>query len=379
MFLLSKYINSLLIILLTMDKHFNHKTEETKIYQEWLDCSVFTSQPDNRPPFTILQPPPNLTGVLHIGHALNCTLQDILIRYHKLKGSNTLWIPGTDHAGIATQSVVEKELLKSKINRRDIGREKFIEKVHEWKDQKHKIIIEQFKKLGCSFDWSREQFTMNDHFSQLVLDTFTQLYHDGLIYKGKYIVNWCKKCGTALSDDEVENFENHGKMYYLRYKFVDDPDNYIVIATTRPETIFGDVAIAYHPSDELYNSFVGKKVIVPIINREIPLIADHNVEKDFGTGLVKITPAHDKNDYNMGKTHNLEFIQIINQYCKIENTGTKYDGMDRMVCRQEILKELQELGSIDKIENYKNNIGQCYRCQTIIEPLLSNQWFVKMT
>jgi len=362
-----------------MDKHFDFKGSEDSIYQFWLDSKLFESNPSDKPPFVCLQPPPNVTGVLHIGHALNSTMQDILIRYHKLLGYNTLFIPGTDHAGLSLQHVVEKELLKKKITRHQLTREQFLEEANKWKDIKHDNIINQFKKLGCAFDWSREQFTMNEHFSNLVLKTFVKLHHDGLIYRGKYIINWCPKCGTALSNDEVEKEENNdSKMYYIKYPLLTDPSKYIVIATTRPETMFGDTAIACNPGDERCIELEGKKVIIPIINRGIPIIKDHRIHKDFGTGLVKITPAHNKTDYQIGQTHHLPQIQILNERCKIINTGTKYDGMDRYKCREEIVKELSVLGFVEKIVPHANTMDICYKCHTVIEPYLSDQWFVKM-
>jgi len=361
-----------------MDKRFDSKSQESDIYQQWIDNGLLKSSPNNQNSYLCFNPPPNITGVLHIGHALNSTIQDILIRYHKLQGYNTLYIPGTDHAGISLQHVVERELSKNKITRHQLGRDEFLKKCHEWKDTKQNSILSQFKRLGCSFDWAKEQFTLNEHFSRLVVQTFVKLYHDGLIYRGKYIINWCSRCATALSDDEVEHKSQNGKMYYLRYKFTHDTNKSLIIATTRPETIFGDVAIAFHPSDERYKEYQNQEIYVPIINRKIKLISDPVVHKDFGTGLVKITPAHDRNDYQVGKTHHLQFLQIIDERCRIKNTGTKYDGLDRFKCREEIVKELFELQLIEKIENYCNNIGQCYRCQTIIEPYLSDQWFIRM-
>lgn len=362
-----------------MDKHFDFKTSEDSIYQFWLESKLFDSQPSTTHPYVCLQPPPNVTGVLHIGHALNSTIQDILIRYHKLRGYNTLFIPGTDHAGLSLQHVVEKELQKKKLSRHQLTREQFLEEANRWKDIKHDNIISQFKKLGCAFDWSREQFTMNEHFSTLVTETFVKLYHDGLIYRGKYICNWCPKCGTVLSDDEVEKEDNpNGLMYYIKYPFLIDPSKSITVATTRPETMFGDTAVAFYPSDERYVDLEGKKVMIPIINRGIPLIKDRRIHKDFGTGLVKITPAHNKTDYEIGLDHNLPQIQILNERCKIINTNTKYDGMDRLKCREEIVKELESLGLLEKTLPHHNALDTCYKCHTTIEPYLSDQWFVKM-
>jgi valyl-tRNA synthetase len=370
---------------MNMDKHYDFTTLEDKWYGYWIENKLFKSEPNEKTPYVICQPPPNATACLHLGHALNNTIQDVLIRYHKLRGYNTLYLPGIDHGGIATQNVVEKELLKENISRHKLDKDTFIKIIDEFTHAKKDIITEQLKKLGCACDWDRQQYTMNDNFSQLVLKSFVKFYNDGLIYKGKYIVNWCARCTTAISDDEVTYRENNGKMYYLKYKFVGDSDddddndnNYIVVATTRPETIFGDIAIAYNPSDERYNMLENKEVYVPIINRKIKLIKDNEISKTLGTGLVKITPAHDKFDYMIGKKYDLETIEILDEKCKIYNTNTKYDGMDRFKCRNEIIKELTELKLIEKIEPYKNNIGECYRCQTIIEPHLSDQWFLKM-
>lgn len=369
-----------------MDKYYDF-SKESKWYEHWEENGFFASTEEKIiKPYTLVMPPPNLTGNLHLGHALNNTLQDILIRYHKLKGYDVLWIPGLDHGGIATQNVVEKELSKQNIQRHVIGKEKFIEQVHKFTNEKKDNITNQLKRLGCACDWSKQQYTIDDKMGNLVTKSFVKMYEDGLIYKGKYIVNWCPRCATAISDDEVTHSENKGKMYYLKYKFVDSDFGsissyacqYLTIATTRPETIFGDVAIAYNPTDERYIDFDGKELYVPIINRKIKLIKDNEVSKSLGTGLVKITPAHDRFDYDVGKRNNLDFIEIINEKCKICNTGTKYDGMDRFKCRKEIVTELSELELIEKIEDHKNNIGSCYRCQTIIEPYLSNQWFLKM-
>ena len=361
-----------------MDKHYNFKEIEDKWYHYWLDNKLFESNPDDaKKPYCILQPPANISGNLHLGHALNNTFQDILIRFHKLNGFNTLWIPGTDHGGLGTINAFKKELLKQHINYNELNPEELKNKLNDWSIKNKNNIINQIKKLGCACDWSREQFTMNDNFSELVQKTFIKLYNNSLIYKGKYIVNWCPKCSTAISDDEVNHTESEGILYYLKYKFVKN-DDYVVIATTRPETIFGDVAIAFNPLDDRYLKFENEELFVPVINKKIKMIKDNNISKDFGTGLVKITPAHDKLDYYIGKNHNLETIQIINEKCKIQNTNTNYDGLDRFKCREEIVKELIKGEFIEKKENYKNKIGKCYRCQTIIEPFLSDQWFLKM-
>ena len=360
-----------------MDKHYDFKSQDENIYNMWIKSKIFDSIPSGTP-YTCLSPPPNVNGSLHLGHALNCTIQDILIRYHKLKGFNTLFAPGFDHGGIGSSTTFEKELLKQNIKKQDMSRIEFTAKLYDWSMVNKNNITNQLKKLGCAFDWSRSQFTMNEHFSGAVLKTFVKMYNDNLIYRGKYVVNWCPRCATALSDDEVENQENIGKMYYLKYKFADNSGKYLIIATTRPETIFGDTAVAFHPSDERYKDLEGKEVIVPIINRKIKLIKDHTIHKDFGTGLVKITPAHCKNDFNIGRTHNLEIIQIIDGRCKIFNTNTKYDGLDRFKCREQIVKDLDDLELLEKQEPYKNKVGTCYRCATIIHDHWSDQWFIKM-
>ena len=363
-----------------MDKRYEFSNCETKWYKYWEDKGLFHSEPSKNEAYTIILPPPNASGSLHLGHALNSTIQDILIRYYKMKGFNTLFLPGYDHGGISSASTFEKELIKQGLSKHKMCREEFTSRLFDWALKNKTNITNQLKRIGCAFDWPREQYTINEHFSKWVLKAFIQFYNDGMIYKGKYIVNWCARCATALSDDEVTYKENMGKMYYLKYKFADnDNENeYLTVATTRPETIFGDVAIAFNPLDERYNKLEGKEVYVPIINRKIKLIKDNEVSMTLGTGLVKITPAHDKFDYSVGKKNNLETLVILDERCKICNTNTKYDGMDRFKCREDITKELQGLGLIEKIEQYKNNIAECYRCQTVIEPYLSNQWFLKM-
>lgn len=357
----------------------NYEIDEDKWYQLWIENEYFESEIDEtKNPFTILIPPPNCTGNLHIGHALNNTFQDIMIRAKKLQGFNTCWVPGTDHGGIATQNVVEKQLLAEGKTKEDLGREEFLKRVWEWKESRRDTIIGQLKKLGCACDWDREQFTMSKELSQQVMHAFYILHQKGLIYKSNYIVNWCPRCQTALSDDEVEHKNsNDNKLYYIRYPLTNS-SVYIVIATTRPETILGDTAVAYNPTDERHNMFKGMKVRIPIVNREVELIEDNYVKKEFGTGFVKITPCHDKNDYTIGKNHNLEFLNIIDEKGNIQNTGTQYDGMERFECRKQILIELSEMGLLDKVENHENAVGQCYRCDTVIEPRISDQWFVKM-
>ena len=326
--------------------------------------------------FCIMMPPPNVTGVLHIGHSLTFTLQDIMTRYKRMDGYKTLWQPGLDHAGIATQNVVEKQLLDQGVKKEELGREKFVEKVWEWKEKSGGQIVRQMRRLGITPAWSRERFTMDEGLKKAVKKAFVNLYEKGLIVRGNYMVNWCTHDG-ALSDVEVEHKENKGKLYHLRYYFADDPKNFVVVATTRPETYFGDTAVMVNPADERYKNLVGKKVVLPIIGREIPIIADEHVDIAFGTGLVKVTPAHDVNDYEVGKRHNLEFITvfdekgILNEYC------AKFQGLERLEAREAIVAELERLGNVEKIEDYENQVGYCYRCKNIVEPYISKQWFVK--
>jgi len=359
-----------------MNKRYDSKKIEDKWYNHWINKGYHMSSVDKtKKPYTIVIPPPNLTGNLHMGHALNNTYQDLLIRYKKMSGYNTCWVPGLDSGGIATQNVVEKQLAKEGINKENLGRKKFLEKVREWTQDKRKNILNQLKKIGCLCDWNREQFTMNKQLSSRVRKAFVQLYKKKLIYRGKYIVNWCPRCGTALADDEVEYKDQKSKLYYIKYPV---GENYIVIATTRPETILGDTAVAFNPKDDRYNKMEGVEIIVPIVNRKVRLIADNYVKPGFGTGLVKITPAHDKNDYEIGKRHKLDSIRVIDKKGYICNTNTKYDGLNIWECRKNIVKELDELGLIEKIEDYDNKIGVCYRCKTHIEPSISKQWFVNM-
>ena len=326
--------------------------------------------------FCIMMPPPNVTGVLHIGHSLTFTLQDIMTRYKRMDGYKTLWQPGLDHAGIATQNVVEKQLLNQGIKKEELGREKFVQKVWEWKEKSGGQIVRQMRRLGITPAWSRERFTMDEGLKKAVKKAFVNLYEKGLIVRGNYMVNWCTHDG-ALSDVEVEHKENKGKLYHLRYYFADDPKNFVVVATTRPETYFGDTAVMVNPADERYKNLVGKKVVLPIICREIPIIADEHVDIAFGTGLVKVTPAHDVNDYEVGKRHNLEFITvfdekgILNEYC------AKFQGLERLEAREAIVAELERLGNVEKIQDYENQVGYCYRCKNVVEPYISKQWFVK--
>ena len=364
-----------------LSKAYEPQEVEAHWRRHWEEARTFTpdmSAPGD--PYSIVIPPPNVTGILHIGHALNQTLQDILCRHARQKGKNVLWIPGTDHAGIATQNVVERALAKEGKSRHDVGREAFIERVWEWKKQYGGQILEQIKELGSSVDWTREAFTMDDNRARAVRKVFVQLYREGLIYKGKYIVNWCPRCHTALADDEVDHIDSKGMLWHVRYDFADGSGS-VTIATTRPETILGDSAVCVHPDDERYASLVGKKLIVPVVNREVPLIADRYVDREFGTGCLKVTPCHDPNDWKLGHAHNLEFIQVIDDngnMCMSDVCG-RYAGMSREECRKAIVEELRENGHLVKEEPLSHSVGCCYRCKTVIEPYVSDQWFVAIS
>ncbi len=361
-----------------LEKTYDHKGVEEKWYRFWIERGYFhVSTESSRPPFSIVIPPPNITGSLHVGHALNNTLQDILVRYKRMKGFNALWVPGTDHAGIATQTVVERELRKEGIKREDLGREEFIKRVWRWKELYGKRIIEQLKRLGASCDWSRERFTMDEGLSIAVKEVFVRLYKEGLIYRGYYLVNWCPRCGTALSDLEVTHEDTKGKLYYLRYPFVSG-EGYIVVATTRPETMMGDTAVAVNPNDERFKGVVGREVILPVVGRRIPIIADECVDMDMGTGALKITPAHDFADFEIGNRHNLQRIQIMDSKGVMNENAGRYAGFDRFECRRRIVEDFEKEGVLEKVEDYSIQLGKCYRCGTIVEPLLSLQWFVRM-
>ena len=360
---------------------YNARETEEKIYKLWEEGEYFKADAhSNKPPYSIVIPPPNVTGVLHTGHALDVTLQDILIRYHRMSGYEALWIPGTDHAGLATQNVVEKELAKEGLSRHDLGREKFIEKTWDWTNEHKSAILDQMKKLGASFDRSRERFTFDEGCSEAVKEVFVTLYNKGLIYKGAYIVNWCPRCQSAISDIETEYETEQGHLWEISYPLVDEPGA-IIVDTTRPETMFGDVAIAVHPSDKKYSELIGKKVLIPLTNRTIPIIADEYVDKSFGTGAVKITPAHDPNDYEVGKRHNFQPIWVIDEEGKLKacaEVPPEYHGLDRYEAREKIVNMLSYKNFLLRVKDHEHNVGKCQRCGTTIEPLLSEQWFVKM-
>lgn len=363
-----------------LSKVYNPKEVEDKWYQHWEQNKYFHAEVDpKRQPFSIVMPPPNVTGQLHMGHALDNTLQDILTRWRRMQGYNTLWLPGTDHAGIATQARVEEQLAKEGTNRYELGREKFLERVWAWKEQYGNRITTQLRKLGASCDWDRERFTMDEGCSKAVQETFIKLYNEGLIYRDNYIINWCPTCSTTISDIEVEHQDQPGKLYHIKYPLKDNPAEQVVIATTRPETMLGDVAVAVHPEDERYRHMVGRTLILPLVGREIPVIADAYVDPSFGTGCVKITPAHDPNDFEIGKRHQLPEVQVIDKDGRMgEAAGAKYQGLDRYECRKQIIKDLEACGALLKIDEHNHAVGHCYRCDTVIEPMLSKQWFVKM-
>ncbi|ACM22925.1 Valyl-tRNA synthetase [Thermotoga neapolitana DSM 4359] len=358
-----------------LSTRYNPAEIETKWYRYWEEKGYFTPKGVGEK-FSIVIPPPNITGRIHMGHALNITLQDIVVRYKRMKGYDVLWVPGEDHAGIATQNAVEKFLLQTQgKTREEIGREKFLEITWEWANKYRREIREQIKALGASVDWTRERFTLDEGLSRAVRKVFVELYKKGLIYRGKYIVNWCPRCKTVLSDEEVEHKEHQSKLYYVKYP-VKDSDEYIVVATTRPETMLGDTAVAVHPEDERYKDFVGKTLILPLVGREIPVVADKYVDPKFGTGAVKVTPAHDPNDYLIAQRHNLPMVEIFDDNARINENGGKYRGLDRYEAREKIVKDLEEQGFLVKIEDYTHSVGHCYRCDTVIEPKLSDQWFV---
>lgn len=363
----------------SLSTRYDARGTEEKWYAEWEKRGFFHADENSpKPPYTIVIPPPNITGILHMGHALNNTLQDVLIRWKRMAGFEALWVPGTDHASIATQYVVERKLQEEGKARRDVGREAFLGRVWEWRDEHGSIIINQLKRLGCSCDWERERFTMDEGLSRAVQIVFKKLYDEGLIYRGNYLVNWCPRCLTTLADDEVDYADKPGKLWYLRYPLEGNNGHFAVVATTRPETMLGDTAIAVNPTDERYKKWIGKHAILPLVNRRIPIIADDFVDKNFGTGMVKITPAHDPNDYAAGKRHGLEEINVLTPDAKINEVAPQYAGMDRYVARKKIIEDLETAGLVEKTEDYTQRSGHCYRCSTVIEPYVSLQWFVKI-
>lgn len=359
-------------------KQYDPKDVEDRTYKFWLDGNFFHAKPDpEKKPYTIVIPPPNITGQLHMGHALDNTLQDILIRYHRMQGYDTLWLPGTDHASIATEAKIVEAMAKEGLTKDDVGREGFLERAWAWKEKFGGRIIEQLKKLGSSCDWERERFTLDEGCNEAVNEVFCNLYEKGLIYRGERIINWCPHCLTSISDAEVEYEDQAGHFWHLRYPFKDG-SGYLELATTRPETLLGDTAVAVNPNDERYKDVVGKTLILPIVHREIPVVADDYVEIDFGTGVVKITPAHDPNDFEVGLRHNLPIINVLTDDAKIVDDYPKYAGMDRYEARKAIVKDLEEEGALVKVEDYSHNVGTCYRCSTTVEPRVSKQWFVSM-
>ncbi|MDA3903775.1 MAG: valine--tRNA ligase [Desulfuromusa sp.] len=359
-----------------LSKGYEPEQVEKKWFDVWEQRGDFHADENSpKPHYSIVIPPPNVTGVLHMGHALNNTLQDILCRWKRMSGYEVLWMPGTDHAGIATQNVVEKQLAAENKDRHELGREAFVDRVWKWREESGGQIINQLKRLGASCDWQRERFTMDDGLSTAVREVFVSLYDDGLIYRDNRLINWCPRCHTALSDLEVEHEDKNGNLWHLRYP-VQGTDQYLIVATTRPETMLGDTAVAVHPEDERYQNLIGKNVLLPLMDREIPIIADEYVDKEFGSGAVKITPAHDFNDFEIGKRHNLEFINVLDESGMINDNGGSYAGMERNAARVKVVADLESQGLLEKIENYTNAVGECYRCRTTIEPYMSKQWYV---
>jgi valyl-tRNA synthetase len=361
-----------------LSKGYEFSEVETKWLQKWKEEECFAAtMEDGKSSFSVVIPPPNVTGVLHVGHALNNTLQDILVRYHRMCGDNTVWVPGTDHAGIATQNVVERQIALEGKGRHDLGRDAFIDKVWEWREEKGGTIINQLKKLGASCDWDRERFTMDEGLSAAVREVFVRLFKEGLIYKGDYIVNWCPRCHTALADDEVEHEDTKGKLYHIRYPYADGSGS-VVVATTRPETMLGDTAVAVHPDDERYAHLAEIGIRLPLTDRIVPVVFDHHVQKDFGTGALKVTPSHDRDDYEIGIRHNLPLMKVMDDTGVMNGEAGEYAGLDRFACRKKIVADLEEQGYLVEIEDYDHAVGHCYRCKTVIEPTTSLQWFVSV-
>ncbi|MCF7907609.1 MAG: valine--tRNA ligase [Candidatus Omnitrophica bacterium] len=360
-----------------ISSRYNHKEIEPKILKKWLESTLFKATKSKQPAYSIVIPPPNVTGILHMGHALNNTIQDILIRYKRMQGYQALWMPGTDHAGIATQNVVEKKLAKQGLKKEDIGREEFLKQLWAWRDQYGSTIIDQLKKLGSSCDWSRTRFTMDEGYSKAVTRVFVELWKKKLIYQGDYIINWCPRCKTALSDEEAPHQQREGSLYYIKYP-IKGSDDFVVVATTRPETMLGDTAVAINPKDKRYKSILGQTIILPLTGREIKVISDEFVDPGFGTGAVKVTPAHDPNDFEIGQRHKLPSVLVMSPDGSMNENAAGYQGMDRFEAREAILQELTKQKLLEKTEPHSYSVGQCYRCDTLVEPYLSRQWFVKM-
>ena len=361
-----------------MNKTYDPKSFEERIYKKWLDNKYFLAKPDpNKKPFTVVIPPPNITGQLHMGHALNDTIQDSIVRYKRMKGYEALWLPGTDHASIATEVKIVQKMREEGLTKDDVGREGFLKRAYAWKEQYGGRIVEQLKKMGFSCDWDKLAFTMDERCSKAVREVFVNLYNKGLIYRGDRIINWCPECGTAISDAEVEYETEEGCLWHLKYP-IENSDEFIIVATTRPETMLGDTAVAVNPSDKRYTALVGKNVVLPLVGRKIPIVADRYVDKAFGTGAVKITPAHDPNDFEVGVRHDLPVIRVMNDDATMNENAGKYEGLSREEARKAIVADMDKLGLLVKIEKHEHNVGHCYRCHTSIEPIVSKQWFVKM-
>ena len=361
-----------------MNKTYDPKSFEERIYKKWLDNKYFLAKPDpNKKPFTVVIPPPNITGQLHMGHALNDTIQDSIIRYKRMKGFEALWLPGTDHASIATEVKIVQKMREEGLTKDDVGRDGFLQRAYAWKEQYGGRIVEQLKKMGFSCDWDKLAFTMDERCSKAVREVFVNLYNKGLIYRGDRIINWCPECGTAISDAEVEYETEEGHLWHLKYP-IENSDEFIIVATTRPETMLGDTAVAVNPSDKRYSALVGKNVVLPLVGRKIPIVADRYVDKAFGTGAVKITPAHDPNDFEVGVRHDLPVIRVMNDDATMNENAGKYEGLTRDEARKAIVADMDAMGLLVKIEKHEHNVGHCYRCHTVIEPIVSKQWFVKM-